>query len=204
MAFFSSSNKTQKKSDIPVNTATIITNGAKIKGDIEGDDTVHIDGEVYGNIKVNNTVVVGKSGFIKGNIQAHKIISSGKIDGNIKCDELEVMHQAYITHHIKAKKVLTHGTIDGEISCESLIIEEGGFVKSKTQSKYTVVSGSIEGMIACSTLSVKATGFVKGKMMVNNISNDGGKIEGSISQFQEIIETRVKENATKDIVLKQA
>ncbi len=205
MAFFGNSNK-NTKSDVPVNTATIITNGTKIKGDIEGDDTVHIEGEIYGDVKVNNTVVVGKTGLIQGNIKANKIISSGKIEGDIKCEDLEVMHSSYIKQNIRAKKVLIHGTIHGEVVCDSLVVEEGGFVKDKTQSKYTVISGQIEGIIACSTLTVKSTGFVKGEMKVNNISNDGGKIEGSISQFKEIIKqtNHVIENTTKDIVLKQA
>ncbi|MCH9812689.1 MAG: hypothetical protein K0U47_01965, partial [Epsilonproteobacteria bacterium] len=38
-------------------------------------------------------------------------------------------------------------------------------------------------------LSTKQTGYVKGSMYVNNISNEGGKVEGSIGQYKELIET---------------
>ncbi len=208
MAFFGS-NKIED-GNVPVSTATIITNGTKIKGDIQSNDTVHIEGELFGNIKVDNTLVIGKTGLVKGDIQAQKIISSGKIDGTIKCNDLEVMKSSYVGKNIEAKKILTYGTIDGEIICEALVIEAGGLVKNKTQSKYIVVNGTIEGEIACSTLTVKQTGLVKGNMCVNNISNDGGRIEGSISTFKEIISTikptekQVQESDTQDVQLKQA
>ena len=85
-----------------ISTATIITKGTMIVGDIIGEDSVHIDGDVEGSIKVNNIVVIGKSGNINGDVEAQKIIVSGNINGDVKCDDLEVMDSSTVKKRIGA------------------------------------------------------------------------------------------------------
>jgi cytoskeletal protein CcmA (bactofilin family) len=170
-----------------INTATIITNGTKIIGNITGQDTIHIDGEVDGSILVDNIVVIGKSGIVNGDIEANEIISSGIINGNVKCDSLEVLETSTIKERIEARKVQVKGKIQGDVICDGLIIEENGFVEDRVQAKSVIVSGSLVGEVACDLLSTKQTGYVKGSMYVSNISNEGGKVEGSIGQYKELL-----------------
>jgi cytoskeletal protein CcmA (bactofilin family) len=180
-----------------INTATIITNGTKIIGNITGQDTIHIDGEVDGSILVDNIVVIGKSGVVNGDMEANEIISSGIVNGNIKCDSLEVLDTSTIKERIEARKIQVKGKIQGDILCDGLIIEENGFVEDRVQAKSVIVSGSLVGEVACDLLSTKQTGYVKGSMYVSNISNEGGKVEGSIGQYKELLTSDEPTTATK-------
>ncbi len=189
MALFKSNKEKTESATIKeiINTATIITKGTKITGDIVGNDTIHIDGDIEGSIKVNNIVVIGKSGTVNGNIQAQKVISSGTINGTIKCDELEVMEPSRVKERIDARKVEVKGKIEGDVICDGLIIEPKGFVEGRAQAKSIIVAGSLVGEVACDLLSTKPSGYIKGSMFVSNIANEGGKVEGSIGQYKTLL-----------------
>jgi cytoskeletal protein CcmA (bactofilin family) len=178
-------------------TATIITKGTTISGNIIGNDTVHVDGDVEGTIKVDNIVVIGKSGNVEGNIEAPKVISSGKVQGKIKCDELDVMEPSKLKSRIDANRVYVKGKIEGDVLCDEIVIEESGFVEDKVQARSVIVSGSLMGQVACEILSTKSSGYVKGSMFVNNISNEGGKVEGAIGQYQEILTTSIEADVSE-------
>jgi len=174
-------------------SATIITRGTTISGSIVGNDTVHVDGDVEGEMRVDNIVVIGRSGRIQGNIKAPKIISSGEVDGEIECDELDVMEPSTLRSRIDAKKVNVRGKIEGSVLCDEIVIEESGFVENRVQARSVTVSGSLMGEVACEILSTKSSGYVKGSMFVNNISNEGGKVEGAIGQYKEILSQNEEE-----------
>ncbi len=201
MAFFKSNKDGTQTATMKdtINTATIITKGTSIVGDMVGSDSIHVDGEIKGSIKVNNLVVIGKSGSISGNIEAQNIISSGIIDGSVKCDELEVLELSTVKKTINARKILVVGKVQGDMVCEDLIIEQKGLVENRVQAKNVTVSGSLIGEVACELLSTKQTGYVKGSMFVNNISNEGGKVEGSIGQYKELISKKEKKIDKEDI-----
>ena len=188
MALFKSNKEKNKSTSIKevINTATIITKGTTIVGEIVGNDTIHIDGDIEGSIKVDNIVVIGKSGVVNGNIEAQKVISSGTINGSIKCDELEIMESSIVKESISAKKVQIQGKLEGDTVCDELLIEPKGITEGRVQAKSIIVAGSLIGDIACDLLSTKQTGYVKGSMYVSNISNEGGKVEGSIGQYKEL------------------
>ncbi len=68
MAFFG---KKKKKSN-QAHSASIITPGTFIKGEIRCDGNILINGELDGNIMSRSEVVVGKSGRVRGDIPRHK------------------------------------------------------------------------------------------------------------------------------------
>jgi len=188
MALFKSNKEKNKSTSIKevIKIATIITKGTTIVGEIVGNDTIHIDGDIEGSIKVDNIVVIGKSGVVNGNIEAQKVISSGTINGSIKCDELEIMESSIVKESISARKVQVRGKLEGDAVCDELLIEPKGITEGRVQAKSIIVAGSLIGDIACDLLSTKQTGYVKGSMYVSNISNEGGKVEGSIGQYKEL------------------
>jgi len=199
MAIFKSSKNKENASlkKETMGTATIITKGTKIVGDIIGEDSVHVDGDIEGSITVNNIVVIGKSGNVNGDIEAQKVISSGNINGSVKCDDLEVMDSSTVKKRIDARKVVVRGKIYGDTLCDELNIEQNGYVENRVQAKSIIVSGSLIGEVACDLLSTKQTGFVKGSMFVSNISNEGGKVEGSIGQYKELL-TKTEKSIEKE------
>lgn len=72
---------------------SIISHDAKIKGDIWGGDTIHIDGKLEGNI-ICNEVIIGTRGYILGDIKAKSLSVYGTVNGTIETDELFVANNA--------------------------------------------------------------------------------------------------------------
>lgn len=72
---------------------SIISYDTKIKGDIWGGDTLHIDGKLEGNIMCNE-VIIGTRGYIMGDIKAKSLSVYGTINGTIDTEELFVANNA--------------------------------------------------------------------------------------------------------------
>jgi len=183
MAIFGSKDS---KSNGSVSSATIITNGSHIEGNLKGNDSVHVDGRVDGDIVVNNIVVIGKSGNVSGNIKAQKVICSGIVDGFIECEDIEIMQGSSVGYKIISKVVIVNSEFKGEIVCDKILIDELGVVSNKIQAREVIVKGEFNGDVACETLTTKPTGRLKGNMFVNNILNEGGKVEGAIGQYKDL------------------
>lgn len=74
---------------------SIISYDTKIKGDIWGGDTIHIDGKLEGNILCNE-VIIGTRGYIMGDIKAKSLSVYGTVNGTIDTDSLFVANNARI------------------------------------------------------------------------------------------------------------
>ena len=61
----------------------VIAQGTKIVGDIESKGPFRNDGTIQGNIKTDGKVVVGKSGNIKGTLQAINVDIEGQFSGKL-------------------------------------------------------------------------------------------------------------------------
>ena len=68
---------------------SIISYETKIKGDIWGGETIHIDGKLEGNIMCNE-VIIGTRGYIMGDIKAKSLSVYGTVNGTIDTEELFV------------------------------------------------------------------------------------------------------------------
>ena len=79
---------------------------------ISGTGIVRIDGEYYGEVYVDGDLVLGKTGYINGNINVKIAYISGTVAGNVKCADL--LH------------ITSTGKINGDIECEAILIDEGG------------------------------------------------------------------------------
>ena len=72
---------------------SIISYDTKIKGDIWGGATVHIDGRIEGNIMCDE-VIIGVRGYILGDIKAKSLSVYGTVNGTIDTDDLFVANNA--------------------------------------------------------------------------------------------------------------
>jgi len=61
--------------------------GTNIKGDIESESNIRLDGELIGNLTTTRKLVVGPTGKITGNIICSNADIEGTINGTIKVDE---------------------------------------------------------------------------------------------------------------------
>ena len=83
----------------------------KIKGEISSDEYLTIEGEVTGNINITKTLVIGKDGYVDGEITAEVVKIDGKAKGSITAsDKLEIS---------------SRGNFHGDIKSEKLVIAEG-------------------------------------------------------------------------------
>lgn len=88
-------------------TSTVVCESFILRGSIENTYDIRVDGTILGDIKQANTVLVGTTGLIQGNIKAKNLIVFGCIEGNVLVDEsISIKSTAKITGEVNAQ-VLT-------------------------------------------------------------------------------------------------
>ena len=133
MAIFVSDNK-QSDGVSSSGGATIIAQGTRIKGEINADCRLHIDGEFEGTIHSKDTVMVGKTGIVRDDIESASLIVSGRFIGNITANVLEIKPQ---------------GRVEGTAATSEFVIERKGMfigeskIKSPKTNKIEVISSEL-------------------------------------------------------------
>lgn len=124
------------KSSQKVDKAESIIGGqSEVTGDLNVKGTLQVDGSIKGQVKADH-VVLTESSRIKGDITAHKIIVSGKVEGNLKAEE--------------AIEIMPRGKVTGDVFTNRISVAEGGelngkVVMSERNSKIVKVEGKIPG-----------------------------------------------------------
>ena len=91
--------------------ATIIAAGTQLVGNLSLSDRLHVDGRVDGDVQSESGVVVGTEGVIEGTVKADEVVVSGRIQGSISANRLEI---------------IAGGTVEGDVHTVNLVIEPGG------------------------------------------------------------------------------
>lgn len=98
-----------------------------IRGDIETEGTLRVDGRLEGNIVRAATVVVGTSGVIVGNVSAAEMVICGAVHGNIDVERrVELESTANVVGDLSADAILVHegGTVRGRLIVRSQPVEQ--------------------------------------------------------------------------------
>jgi cytoskeletal protein CcmA (bactofilin family) len=122
MAFFG---RKKKRKVAPVSSASIITPGTSIKGEIRCEGNILLNGDFEGNIISQSEVVVGKSGRVTGDIQAQKLLVSGEFRGNYTGEVIDIM---------------PYGKVYGDVKVNNIIIEPNAVFEGETK----IVQGRVE------------------------------------------------------------
>ena len=115
----------KKKKETPISSASIITPATSIKGEIRCEGNILLNGEFEGTIVSQGEVVVGKSGRVKGEIQAAKLLVSGEFSGNFTGEVIDIM---------------PYGKVYGDVKVNNIIIEPNAVFEGETK----IVSGRID------------------------------------------------------------
>jgi cytoskeletal protein CcmA (bactofilin family) len=202
MGLFGNDKKPAQKIEMPKSNTTAssatsmayITKCMKIRGELSGCGTLHIDGEFNGTIKDIERLIIGVEGKVSGDIEAQSVMISGSFQGVLECNRLEVMQGAKCSHTIHAGHALLDGIIDGDVLAqESILVGKHGKIETKSlQSKEVTVQGSVHGkLVASEKLEISESGVVQGEIVVKSIKVDeGGKMLGSMSTYDPNIRTR--------------
>ena len=93
---------------------------SSFKGELNVRGTLRVDCTVEGQLDADN-VILSESAKVRGEIKAKKIIIGGKVDGNVRAQELV---------EIKSK-----GKVFGDIFTPKLAVTEGGEFNGKIEMK---------------------------------------------------------------------
>lgn len=108
---FGSNNKKSSTGMLDDKSTSIISSGTSIKGDIETQGSLRLDGNVFGNCITKLRLVLGHTSIIEGNVVAKDAEISGSIKGIVKIEEMLTLKSS--------SKIL------GDIFTTKLIVEEG-------------------------------------------------------------------------------
>jgi len=88
------------------NSATLISSGTILKGDVKSENDLRIDGTIHGNVYSSAKIIVGPSGFVEGNIEGAQADITGKVNGNITVKELlQLRGESNVQGNISATKL---------------------------------------------------------------------------------------------------
>lgn len=102
---------------------TLVGANSEIHGRMRIGENLRIDGQVFGDIEAapntSPTIAVAETGFVDGDIGAHRVLIAGRVSGSINATErVELTAGAVVEGNIWAKSVgMNHGaTVKGLIS----------------------------------------------------------------------------------------
>ncbi len=93
-----------------------IGKGLFIKGEINGSESLLIDGKVEGSINLpGNRVTIGANGQVSANIVAREVVILGKVRGNVSAtDRVDIRAE---------------GSLNGDVAAARISIEDGAYFK---------------------------------------------------------------------------
>lgn len=95
---------------------TLIGQEITVEGNVSGENTVKVDGKIYGNLNIKNGVVLGDKAIIVGMIETQNLVIFGQVQGNIKCKEIIIKKS---------------GIVHGDITTQTIDIEMGGKINGQ-------------------------------------------------------------------------
>ncbi|SDT62926.1 protein CcmA, bactofilin family [Mucilaginibacter mallensis] len=90
--------------------STLISEGCIFDGNLKAPAYARIDGQITGDVMVDEGLIIGEKGSIQGNVITKEMVVYGTVNGNLQVNSLE----------IKAS-----GKISGEIRTQTLEVENG-------------------------------------------------------------------------------
>ena len=125
-----------------ISTQNIIAADTKIVGDIVSKGPFRIDGQVEGNIKTKDKIVVGKSGFVNGTIDGINADFEGSFSGKLKLSgTLSLKSSAYVQGEVEVGKLAVEpgATFNATCSMKGAVKElnKGGQQESNSEKERT-------------------------------------------------------------------
>lgn len=113
MLFGSDDNEKQKTAKKEV--GTVISQGTKIEGEVEVQESIRIDGQLNGKLKAKGDILVGKSGKLEADLEGDNIEIAGTVKGDVRAEG--------------KLKLLKNGELIGDICYSNLVINDGAVFK---------------------------------------------------------------------------
>ncbi|MBU1082964.1 polymer-forming cytoskeletal protein [Patescibacteria group bacterium] len=102
---------------------TLVGKEVVVKGTLESEGDVQINGYFAGTIDSEKDVIVSEHAKVKANITGKNVYVAGEVDGDITASE--------------KLEILETGRVDGDVTSQALSIEPGGILKGSSQMRET-------------------------------------------------------------------
>jgi cytoskeletal protein CcmA (bactofilin family) len=93
----------------------IVSEQFTIRGDIDSDGTLHVEGRVIGVVKAH-TIHISATGHIEGDVACDNLTIKGQVDGKITCQELTIAASARVKGQVDYR-FITIGS-GARVACE--------------------------------------------------------------------------------------
>jgi cytoskeletal protein CcmA (bactofilin family) len=90
--------------------STLISEGAVLDGNLKAPAYTRVDGQVNGDVSIDEGLILGEQGIINGNINTKEMVVYGTVNGNLQVHSLEIK---------------STGKINGDIKTHTLAVEMG-------------------------------------------------------------------------------
>ena len=119
----------QKKDNL-AEEVSILSRGVKVEGKLYSEGNVRVDGQVFGELKVNGNLTLGEGSSVKGDIMAKNINLSGTVEG---------------TAHASEKVVLdSKAVLKGDLFAKILVVAEGAKFDGQSTMSQTAVQSALK------------------------------------------------------------
>jgi cytoskeletal protein CcmA (bactofilin family) len=103
-----------------VRSPSYLSAGLRIKGEVTGNEDLHIDGKLDGSISVGGfRLTVGKGATVNAEAVARELVIYGEVKGDLRARDL-----------VEVKK---EGSVQGDILTARIMIEDGAFFKGNIE-----------------------------------------------------------------------
>lgn len=144
-----------KMSENQIKESAIISSSMVVKGDLELESALVLNGKVFGNITCKDLVESSVGSFVEGNIESKALkLNGAELNGNVVVEDfIEANEQSKIIGNIKANRAIISGTVEGEIKTdESLVVKSSAIIK---------------GDIESASISIEAGAKLQGKVTIS-------------------------------------
>ena len=101
-------------------STSYLSAGLRIKGEVSGNEDLHIDGNLDGSISVGGfRLTIGKGAGVNAGVVARELVISGEVKGDLRARDL-----------VEVKK---EGSVRGDIVTARIMIEDGAFFKGNIE-----------------------------------------------------------------------
>jgi len=115
-----SADATRPSVSLPAGTGARLGSTLRVKGEISGNEDLHVDGTVEGLIQLDDRkLTVGVSAKVTADVVAREIVVYGSVKGNLRARD-----------RIEIKK---DGSVVGDLTTARIMIEDGAYFKGSIE-----------------------------------------------------------------------
>lgn len=85
--------------------STLISEGSIFDGNLKAPAFARIDGQITGDVMIDEGLILGEHGSIQGNVVTKELVVYGTITGNLQVSTLEIKATGKITGEIRTQTI---------------------------------------------------------------------------------------------------